>query len=443
MGAAQEGGTVAGTANQRDAQMKVARVILALLAGGIVVLTGVRAIDELAEAVSGSYDSLGLLDLQIYRLGGRALLDGQPLYEAAYHHDGLPFTYTPFAAVAFIPLALIGWAPAAFVAVAASIAALVRCAVVTVRSVGREGFLPLWPRWAAAGVLVVFATDIWPTTSTLEFGQINFIVMWLIVEDLLGAGRHSRWRGIGVGLATAIKLTPAVFIVFLLVSRQRRSATTAIVTFAVTVVVGAIPQPASAWTYWTSTIFDSSRVGSAAYLANQSISGVTSRVFGEGPLASLTWMCTAALITVFGLWVARRLWLSHFEAAAIVATAMVALLISPISWAHHWVWVMLVPAVLLVRRRALEPIAVKVARFAVVVLTVEVFRRRLLSMLPEGNGAEEHYDAAQNFVAAAYPLVALSVLAYLALALSLPRARTSSADGDQSLEAVPLHPPAD
>jgi alpha-1,2-mannosyltransferase len=169
-------------------------------------------------SVSESYHHLALLDLQVYRMGGRALLDGSPLYDARYPWDSLPFTYTPFAAIIFVPLALLSPGAAALVMTALSLMCLARAVVLVERHLPRRSgaAIPTTVIGAAIGL------SLWATRSTLEFGQINLVILWLVLEDLFGVGRRSRWMGALLGVAIGIKLTPAFFLLFLLSIKQVR-----------------------------------------------------------------------------------------------------------------------------------------------------------------------------------------------------------------------------
>jgi alpha-1,2-mannosyltransferase len=301
--------------------------------------------------VHASYDHLGLLDTQVYRMGGQAVLDRADLYDVRYPWDHLPFTYPPFAAIAFVPLAWLGFAGGALAMTVASLAALARSLQLVVRRV-----LPSdASRTATATVVVVgvcAAVALWSVRSTLEYGQVNLVVMWLVLEDLLGPVARKRWSGVLLGLAIGLKLTPAIFVVLLLATRQGRKAAVALGTFAATVLLGFAVQPASAWTYWTGTAFDSSRVGPPDDVNNQSIAGLIDRLVGRP--ATLGWLVVAVVVLVAVTVLARRLWLLGRPAASVAVMAVGGLLCSPISWAHHWVW--LLPAVVVVAGEALgEP----------------------------------------------------------------------------------------
>lgn len=395
---------------------------------------------RLVRGIGGSFDDLGLLDLQIYRMGGRAVLDGRSLYDLSYAINGLPFTYTPFAALVFVPLALAGWTGGAILITVASLAALVRTALLAVRSGGGGGFLPRWAEAPATAVLVLFGLTLWPSLSTLEFGQVNIVLMWLVVEDLFGKGRGSRWQGVGIGLATGIKLTPALFIVMLFISRSRRQAVTAAITFVGTVVVGFLLQPGSAWRYWTETVFDSTRIGAPAYLGNQSINGVARRVLGADGPSGKVWLVAAVIVVVGGFWVARRAWTCGYPAAAVLATSCVMLLVSPISWSHHWVWLMIAPAFLVVRPRSLEPKVVRAARYGIVALILAAAAPRLLDLLPNEGDREYDYSTIQHIVGAAYPLVAVAILVYFAAVIRRPAGTADTLGSESPAEGVGAEP---
>lgn len=333
----------------------------------------------LLASVAESYDHLGLLDLQVYRMGGRAVLDGTALYDAAYAHDGLPFTYTPFAALLFVPLAAAGWTGGAALITVASVASTVRVCQLVLRELGggRTSFgLPLGV--AALGIAVA----LWPVRSTLEYGQINLVIMWLVVEDLLGVGAKRRWwSGALLGIAIGIKLTPLVFLVLLLWSRQLRRAATAIAATALTLVVGLAVMPGQAWSYWTERLYETGRVGPIDVAANQALSGVIARVSGA-PRSGL-WFASAVVVLAATGWLGARLWRLDRRVEAIVAVALGGLLVSPISWSHHWVWLLPAALVLLVPGPG-ESTARRRARLALLALTVIVGSARLETLLRAG-----------------------------------------------------------
>jgi alpha-1,2-mannosyltransferase len=167
--------------------------------------------------------------------------------------------------------------------------------------------------------------------TTLYFGQINVLLMALVILDCLV--KKPRWpRGVLVGLAAAIKLTPAAFVLFFLLRGDRRAAATAAGSFAFVTAVGFLCNPKGSVAFWTSVVFDPNRVG-VAHESNQSINGVLSRVGIErGPL----WLVLVCAVLAVGVVVMRR---AEHPVEALGLNAVVVLLVSPISWSHHWVWV--------------------------------------------------------------------------------------------------------
>jgi len=180
-----------------------------------------------------------------------------------------------------------------------------------------------------------------PVTQTLGFGQINLLLMVLVLLDLAQPD-GGRWKGAGVGLAAAIKLTPAIFIGYLVLTRRLRAAVVACGTFAATVALGFLALPAPSRRFWFGGLFlNSERVGGVAYAGNQSVNGTLVRLFGGVSQARPAWFAAALLIGGGGLllaaWASRR----GEELLGITTCALTALLVSPISWSHHWVWVVL------------------------------------------------------------------------------------------------------
>jgi alpha-1,2-mannosyltransferase len=190
--------------------------------------------------------------------------------------------------------------------------------------------------------------------QTLSFGQVNLLLLVAVLVDL-NLPDDARAKGVLIGLATAIKLTPALFVAYLFLTGRRTPATRAMGVFAATIVVGAIVLPTSSWSYWTSQVFGTGRIGDAAYLTNQSIKGFLSRVIGDGSTTTALWLVCSLVVLVLGLRWATRLHASGAELGGALATAVTGLLVSPVSWSHHWVWV--IPAVALAASRALVPAA--------------------------------------------------------------------------------------
>lgn len=274
------------------------------------------------------------IDLDVYRLGAKVWLAGGDLYgklPPTIIPSHLPFTYPPISAVLFTPFTFVPYVVASAVVTMLSIAALALVVVVVLRS------LDVRPTYQCVGLVLPVALLLEPVRVTLYFGQINILLMALVVLDCLVA--KPRWsRGVLVGLAAAIKLTPAVFVLFFLLRGDKRAAATAAVSFVCVTAAGFLFNPRGSIRYWTSTVFNSDRIGKVTQESNQSINGVLSRV---GVERGLLWLVLVCAVIVLGAMAVRRV---ESPVEALVLNAFIVLLISPVSWSHHWVWC--VPALL-------------------------------------------------------------------------------------------------
>lgn len=274
-------------------------------------------------------------DLGVYRGAVRHwLVGGGELYEFRYRDTQYGFTYPPFAALVMSPLAVMSWP----VAVVAGLIVNAAAAVLLLRWFLR----PVRPGWFpyALGFLAVLMFE--PARDTFSFGQINLVLLVLVCADLRLL-RTGRWAGVGIGLAAAIKLTPAVFIGYLLLSRQYRAAATATGTAAGATLLAVLLAPDESRTFWTAALWDTGRVGREEYVSNQSLRGVVARL--EAP--STWWLLLVVLVVAYWCWWVRTRRPEH--AAGFAMTGLVACLISPITWVHHLVW--LLPSLFLLLER--------------------------------------------------------------------------------------------
>ena len=291
------------------------------------------------------------IDLQVYRGGGRAVLDGAPLY-AGPVWGGLAFTYTPFAALLFTPLSFLSpGAATAGVAVLNS-ALLVGCAAACWRSAlpGRRRGQVLLLAAATSGVLL--ATEALHTT--LYLGQVNLLVLALALWDLLGRDGR-RTVGIGIGIAAGIKLTPLLLVAFLLTGGRFRAAGTAVAAFAGTVVLGFLLLPGQSATYWLhGTFADSTRVyQDVASTHNQSLRGLLLRSGVPEQVAQLLWLAAAVAVAGGTFVVAARAARRGERLLAATLAGMCGATLSPWSWGHHWVW--LLPLAVFLAGMAIRP----------------------------------------------------------------------------------------
>jgi alpha-1,2-mannosyltransferase len=286
---------------------------------------------------------LAPVDLYVYRLSGDVVTQLAPGYRpglAAPLYDwpgyGLKFTYTPFAAIAFTPLALPAWGVVQALSVILNILAFLATIWLTLGALGYRA-----SRTRAGGTLLLAAVLFWtePVQRTLYLGQIELLLMALVIWDLCQPDRRW-WKGVGVGIAAGIKLVPLIFIPYLLLTRRYRQAGVATGTFVGTVLVGFVVRPADSRAWWLHGLFiKGSRTGFVGWEGNQSLQGLITRFAGSIAAGQPIWLAVAAATLVAGLLAAAALSRAGYPAAGIVTCALTGLLVSPISWDHHWVWI--------------------------------------------------------------------------------------------------------
>jgi len=379
------------------------------------------------------------IDLDVYRTGARVLLRGGDLYGPLPRlGDGheLPFTYPPFAALTFIPLTLLCYSTASWLLTAVtivSVAASLWCFAVSTAAETGARMRRLLP-WALPAALLLE-----PVRSTLTYGQINALLMALIAVDCLT--RAPRWpRGILVGIAAALKLTPAVFLLFFLLRRDLRSAARAGLSFAACTGAGFVLAPHDSLRYWTAIAYQPARIGGIAYASNQSILGTLARLGLGDPGRTWLWLALCLLVAALAVAGMRGAIKTNKVAYALLLNAVAGLLISPISWSHHWVWA--APA-LLTYLSTTNPHRRWPSMFAVLALLTFVIAPHWL--LASGAGRELHWSWWQQAAGDSYALIGLAALAQAAIRNFLPRpkrrgpgtAGTLAAAHDQELGPVP------
>ena len=277
-----------------------------------------------------------LVDLDVYRTGGVSVLHGQPLYFMQTQPPQLLlFTYPPVAAIFAVPFALLAWPVAQL--------AWVSFIYVPLAITVWFAFRPLRERAGQYGPVVAavaFAVGayLFPMRDQMRFGQVDILLVAMCVADC--ASRSPRWpRGALVGLATALKLVPGVFIIYLWLSGRRKAAATAAIA-AVGWTAGAfLLLPRDSMYYWTRAIFDSGRLGSNTGTSNQSLRGLVLRFFLPSHAPALLWLAVAAVVAVYGFAAARRVAAGGHDMAGIAITGLLAVLLSPVAWIHHLVCV--------------------------------------------------------------------------------------------------------
>ena len=327
-----------------------------LVKAGVIAFAAVVASWLVFEAVNGA---LSLVDLTVYRDGGLIVRHVQPYYDPhayapLYNWGGfsplaLKFTYTPFAAIAFAVISFLPWGVIVDGSVVVNMAALVAALWVTFRALGYTD-----RRVRLGATLLAAAATFWlqPVVRTIYLGQINLILMAAIMWDLLqpdqtASGRRRWWKGALTGVAAGTKLVPLIFVPYLLVTRRFREAAAAVAGFVVTIAVGfaVLPHDSSKW--WLHGMFmaDGNRTGFMGWAGNQSLRAIVTRFAGSIAVGQAPWIAAAVVALAVGLSAAYLLNRAGYPVPALLATALTGLLVSPVSWDHHWVWVALAVAV--------------------------------------------------------------------------------------------------
>ncbi|MDT5024580.1 MAG: alpha,2-mannosyltransferase [Micromonosporaceae bacterium] len=298
-------------------------------------------------------------DLRIYAAAMRWWDAGHPLYDFVKADDTqgrLGYTYPPFAAIVMRPLAWLPLGLTIAIYVVVSVAALAASVWWLVRPLAVRHRVP---PWFALGLAFVLASALEPIREAFTFGQINVVLWALILFDLLvvlplpNQHRWSRFAGVGIGLATAIKLVPGIFIVYLLVTRRFRAAAVAAGIAVAATLLAAAFSPAQSWTFWTDKVLQGDGVGQLAYEFNQSILGVLARLALPGQPNQALWILIIAPVLGYGMWRASRAAAAGDEVAGLTLAGLVGSLVSPVTWAHHIFWI--VPALVVLVDTALRP----------------------------------------------------------------------------------------
>jgi alpha-1,2-mannosyltransferase len=271
-----------------------------------------------------------LWDVRVYWWGGQQAARGGALYAPGARYS---FTYPPFAAALFTLAAPAPEGDLAAVITAASTGAL---AVLCALSLGAAG-VRRRPETVFAVMALALLTC--PVAYTLHLGEVNLILAALAGTDLLRRYDGYWWQGIGTGLAAGIKLTPLIFVAYLLVTRRFRAAATAAGTFAATVAIGFALLPSPSRVFWLDGVFyNQHRIGDPANPSDQSLSGAVARLAGSLDPAGRWWAIAALLVGLAGITVAAWAHRHGHRLAGVTCCAITGLLISPFSWTHHWVW---------------------------------------------------------------------------------------------------------
>lgn len=369
-------------------------------------------------------------DFRVYLAGANALLDGDALYDLQVQgaRRQLPFTYPPFAAALFIPFTLVSQALGSYLWSIISFGCLFAIAWMTAARIpALAGYLAKTRTWELAALILALSVFSETIIKNFQLGQVNIVVVCAVLFDTVS---RTRYRGFLTGLAAGFKVTPAIFIVFMLVNRRWADFGRAMLGFATSLVIGSFFGVSQVWQYWTTELLDTNRVGDTDRNSNVSALGTLTRLLPE-PTAKAVWLAAVVIVGIAAFWIAAKWW-DHSRLVAASVIGVTGLFVTPISWVHHWVW--LIPA-----------------GGAAVALTIRAFRERqrlvgivmagagFLAIVPEvlhmryrGGALVADHPKLSDLVGAGYPIVAALVIAAFGIGLTL---RDSSQAGE-------LEPPA-
>jgi alpha-1,2-mannosyltransferase len=279
-----------------------------------------------------------LPDLHVYVTAVSSFVHGTSLYGL---HGSLRsgFTYPPFAGLVLLPLAAVPETVSRIAWTALTILAAGGIALIVARALPRR----LGPIAAVLPGLTVLVLASKPFQSNLRFGQVSIFLTLAVLADVIALDGH-RWQGMLTGLAAAIKLTPLLFIPYLWLIGRRRAAALAAGTFAVASAVGFAILPHDSAAFWGTYLWHESHGLPLAEGGNQSIYGVLLRAGDHGAALGLLWAGLIAAVGALGLWRARKAWLGGQRLFSLAVVGCVSILVSPISWTHHQLWILLAAA---------------------------------------------------------------------------------------------------
>lgn len=281
------------------------------------------------------------VDFDVYWGAVRSMLNGGELYEFSILSGGqvLPFVYPPFAAILMVPAALTGIERSAALWVLLQIPATVLLAWLVVRSrppAHERSWVGLTSRGLLVWLGLVFSHAV---SFGIGLGQVSLMLVAVVVLDLVVV--PPRWRGFLTGLAAAVKLTPAAFVLYLLATRQWRAALQAVLGFLAATAISWLILPAQSWQYWTQIILQSDRIGTISWLRNKSLLGFLAHWDLGGEWQRPLWVVGCLLLAALGAYQAARLLRRGDRFGSVILFGLVPCVLSPITWGHHLVWLVL------------------------------------------------------------------------------------------------------
>lgn len=409
---------------------------------GIVVLLVVMTAAYAFYTAYGSHHNQ--YDLRIYYHAVEFWLNGTSIYDYSQPDPvniSLGFTYPPIAAVAMAPMSLL---PLNVVIVMTFLAIIAATTVLTFLCVRERLRAARFQFLLVTGLVTAVSFCFLPIGQNVAFGQINIFIALLVVADVLVLGRRgSRWFGIGIGVAMAIKLTPGIFLVYLILAKKWRALVVSLIAAAAAIVVGGIFSASDTLEYYTRLVWESDRVGFLDNTTNQSINGVIARVMSPADPSRAAWLVGSAVVAFLAIRRVRKALQQHDVLAAITLTGFLGILVSPVSWLHHVVWILpagIVTASWFVSTHRGRSIAdavrtagyTRVALLAVSGMFVWIVNTRVFFNLPDTNYSElGPVKILEGSIQSIWTLAALLVLPIATRTTSEPRIASPERTSDE------------
>ncbi|MBE4720564.1 glycosyltransferase 87 family protein [Pseudarthrobacter sp. AB1] len=283
------------------------------------------------------------VDFYVYHYAASLAFAGENIYAGNIQGidmpaGGLPFTYAPFAALVLLPLNLFP-APVAYLLWSGA-SALIMTSVL-------RNLLPPVHRNKPfiVGALALTASGSIVMASHIIFGQINVFLMALVLFDVCrnNEGRFLRRipRGALIGVAAAVKLTPALFIVYFIISGQKRAAAGSALAAGAATVLAFMIFPEMSLDFMTRVLWNLSDTvslnGFFATSGNNSIQGAFAAL---GTWTALPALVLTLAVAALGLNAASITYRRGEAVQAAIIVGLTACLVSPVSWMHHWVYLL-------------------------------------------------------------------------------------------------------
>ena len=273
----------------------------------------------------------GLLDLQIYTNSARAWVEGGSIYDYSDPVFNLSATYPPIGPLLFTVFTPFTADGREVLFTIISLFALFGC-VWSVAGLARvpQSDRVIWSAWAFTAAMVSI-----PVWLTLRQGPVNAILWLLVLVDLNALGRSRKWAGVGIGIATSIKLIPGLFAIWLALTRRWSAFALSVAAFLGATALGWLLAPSDSRHYWTTLLWESDRVGSVGDGRNNSALSLSARLFEEGTLRTTTWLLVCAVVLFVAAVRSVRASRENDLLAVAAIVGCASAVVSPISWTHH------------------------------------------------------------------------------------------------------------